>query len=73
MVFLWNLIGSKTPHVSVTLPSILAVLNNIVVWMVSSRPQTSKSCITLNNHLVTVTKARIKICIIVTFMFYSFR
>ena len=34
-----------SPQVSRTLLSILAVLNNVVVWMVSTRPPTSKSSI----------------------------
>ena len=32
MVFHWSLSNSKSPQ------SILAVLNNVVVWMVSTRP-----------------------------------
>ena len=43
MVFHWSLSDSKSPQVSRTLLSILAVLNNAVVWMVSTRPPTSKS------------------------------
>ena len=35
--------------VSRTLPSILAVLNNDVVWIDSTRPPTSKSSSPLNN------------------------
>ena len=42
MVFLWSLSDNKSPQVSRTLLSILAVLNNVVVWMVSTRPPTSK-------------------------------
>ena len=72
MVFHWSLSDSKSPQVSCTLLSILAVLNNAVVWMVSTRPPTSKSSIPLSNPLVTVTKAPITIRIIVTFMFHSF-
>ena len=72
MVFHWRLIGSKSPQVSRTLLSILAVLNNAVVWMVSTRPPSSKSSSPFNNPLVTVTKAPITIGIIVTFMFHSF-
>ena len=59
-------------QVSRTLLSILAVLNNAVVWMVSTRPPTSKSSSPLNNPLVTVPKAPITIGITVTFMFHSF-
>ena len=43
MVFHWSLSDSKSPQVSKTLLSILAVLNNAVVWMVSIRPLTPKS------------------------------
>ena len=40
MVFHWSLSDSKSPQVSRTLFNILAVLNNAVVWMVSTRPPT---------------------------------
>ena len=60
------------PQVSRTLLSILAVFNNAVVWMVFTRPPTSKSSRPNNNPLVTVPKAPITIGIIVTFMFHSF-
>ena len=66
MVFHWSLGDSKSPQVSRTLLSILAVLNNVVVWMVSSRPPTSKSSTPFSNPLVTVSNAPIKIGIIVT-------
>ena len=72
MVFHWSLRDIKFSQVSRTLLSILAILNNAVVWMVSSRPPTSKSSRPFNNHLVTVQKAPITISIIVTFMFHSF-
>ena len=71
MVFHWSLSDCKSTQVSTTLLSILAVLNN-VVWMVSTRPPTSKSSSPFNNLLVTVPKAPITICIIVTFLFHSF-
>ena len=58
--------------VSRTLLSILAVLNNAVVWMVSTQPPTSKSSSPFNNPLVTVPKAPITIGIIFAFMFHSF-
>ena len=58
--------------VSKTLLSILAILNNAVVWMVSTRPPTSKSSSPFNIPLVTVPKAPITIAIIVTIMFHSF-
>ena len=72
MVFHWSLRDSKSPQVSKTLLSILAVLNNGVVWIVSTRPPTSKSSSPFSHPLVTVTKALIKIGIIVTCMFHSF-
>ena len=72
MVFHWRLSDSKSPQVSGTLLSILTVFNNAVVWMVSTRPATSKSSRTFNNLLVTVPKALITIGIIVTIMFHSF-
>ena len=72
MVFHWSLSDSKSPQVSKTLLSILSVLNNAVVWMVSTRPPTSKSPSPFNNPSVTVPKAPITISIIVTFMFHSF-
>ena len=72
MVFHWSLSDSQSPQVSRTLLSILAVLNNAVIWMVSTRPPTSKSSSPFNNLLVTVPKAPITIGIIVTFMFHNF-
>ena len=72
MVFHWRLSDGKSPQVFRILLSILAVFNNAVVWMVSTRPPTSKSSRPFNNPLVTVPKAPITIGIIVTFMFHSF-
>ena len=72
MVFHWILSDIKSPQVSRTLLSILAVFNNAVVWMVSTRPPTSKSSRLINNPLVTVPKAPITIGIILTFIFNSF-
>ena len=72
MVFHWRLSDSKSPQVSRTLLSILVVFNNTVVWMVSTRPLTSKSSRPFNNPLVTVPKAPVTVGIIVTFMFHSF-
>ena len=72
MVFHWSLNDSKSPQVSWTRLSILAVLNNAVVWTVSTRPPTSKSSSPFNSPLVTVPKAPIMIGIIVTFIFHSF-
>ena len=72
MLFHWSLSDSKSLQVCRTALSILAVLNNVVVWMVSTRPPTSKSSSLFYNSLVTVPKAPITIGIIVTFMFHSF-
>ena len=72
MVFHWSLSDSKSPQVSRTFLSILAVLNNTAVWMVSTLLVISKSSSPFNNLLVTVPKAPITIGIIVTFMFHSF-
>ena len=72
MVFHWSLSDSKSPQVSRTLLSIVAVLNNAVVWMVSTRPPTSKSSSPVSNPLVPVPNAPITNGIIVTCMFHSF-
>ena len=52
--------------------SVFWLFNNAVVWMVSTRPPTSKSFRPFNNPLATVPKAPIPIGIIVTLMFHSF-
>ena len=72
MVFHWNLRDNKSPQVSRTLLSILAVLNNAVVWMVSTRLPISMSSSPFRNPLVIVPNATITIGIIVTCMFHSF-
>ena len=72
MVFHWSLSDSKSPQVSMTLLSILAVLNNVVLWMVSTRLPTSKTPSPFNNPLVTLLEAPIIVDIILTFMFQSF-
>ena len=72
MVFHWSSRDCKSTQIFRTLLSILAVLKNTVVWMVSTRPPTFKSSSPFNNPLVTVPKAPIPIGIIVTFMFHSF-
>ena len=72
MFFHWRLSDSKSPQVSRTLLSILAVFNNAVICMVSNHLPTSKSSWSFNNYLVTVPKAPITIGTIVTFMFYIF-
>ena len=72
MVWHWLLSDSKSPQVSRTLHSILVILNNVVVWMVSTRPPTSMSSSPFSNPLVTVPRVSITIVIIVTCMFHSF-
>ena len=72
MVFHWSLRDSKSPQVSRTRLRILAILSNAVVWIVSTRPPTSKSSRPFNNPLVIVPKVPITIGTIVTFMFLSF-
>ena len=72
MVFHWRLSDSKSPQVSWIRLRILAVLSNAVVWIVSTRPPTSKSSRPFNNPLVTVPNEPITIGTIVTFMFHSF-
>ena len=69
--FYWGLCDCNSPQVSRTILSILAVFNNAVVWMVSTRPPTSKPPGPFNNPSVTVPKAPITIGIIDTFMFHS--
>ena len=71
MVFHWNLIDNKSPQVPMTLLSILVILNNAAVWIVSTLPPTSKSSSPLNNPLVTEPKTLIVIGIIVIIMFHS--
>ena len=72
MFFHWNLRDSKSPQVSRTLLSLLADLNNAVVWMVPSRPLISKSSSSLTNPLLIVPSAPITIGITVTIMLHSF-
>ena len=72
MVSHWNLYNSKSHQVSRTLLSILADLNNAVVWMVSTRPLISKSSSSCTIPLVTVPKAQITTGISVTFIVHMF-
>ena len=72
MVLHWSLSDSKCPQISRTLLSILAVLSNAVVWIVSTCPPISKSSRPFNNPLVIVPNAPITIGTIVTFMFNIF-
>ena len=72
MVLPWSLSDCKSPQVSRTRLRILAVLSNAVVWIVSTRPPTSKSSRPFNNPLVIVPNPPITTDTIVTFMFHSF-
>ena len=72
MVFHWSLSDSKSLQVSRTFFSILTVLNNAVVWRVSTRPRTSKSSSPFNRPLLTVLNAPMTISRIVTFVFHSY-
>ena len=72
MVFYWSLRDSKSLQVSRTLRSILAIPNNSLVWIFSTRRLISKSSSPCTKPLVTVTCAPITIAISVTFMFHSF-
>ena len=68
----WSLSDSKSSQVSRTLRSIQADFNNIIVWMISTRPLISKPLCPFNKPSVTVPKTSIIIGINVTFMFHSF-
>ena len=59
-------------QVSRTLLSNLTVLNNSVVWMVSTRPPSSYSSSPFNNSLVTAPKALITIGIIITYYYHYY-
>ena len=72
MVFHWSLSDNKSPQVPRTLLSILADLNNAVIWTVSIRPVISKSSCPCTNLLMTVPRSPITIDIIIPFMFHSF-
>ena len=71
-VFHWSFSDRKSPQVSRTLLSILAVLIYVVVCVVSTRSPVSKSSSLFNDPLITVAKAPITIGIVFTFMFHSF-
>ena len=59
MVLHWCLSDSESSQVSRTRLRILAVLSNAVVWIVSTRPPTSKSSKPFYNPLIIVPKAPI--------------
>ena len=67
-----SLSDDKPLLISRALLSILAVLNNSVVWTVFTRPLISKSLSPYYNLLVNVPRAPITIGITVTFIFYRF-
>ena len=66
MVSHWSLSDIKSPQVSRTL---LGILNNAVVWMVSTRPIISKSFSPCTNPLVTVLRANSTIRQVLFFLF----
>ena len=72
MVFHMSLSDSKSSQVSRTLLRILADLNNVGDWTVSTSLLISKSSSPCINLLVTVPKVPITIGITTTFMFHSF-
>ena len=71
VVVLWSLSDNKSPRVSWTLLSILADLNNAVIWMVSILPLIFNSSSLVSKPLETVPSAQITIGITVTFMFHN--
>ena len=72
MVSHYSLSDSKFPPVSRTLLSILADLNNAIVWMVSFCPNIFKSPSPFTNPLEIVLRASIIIGIIITFVLQQF-
>ena len=68
----WRSFSDVWVTVSRTFLSILADINNVVVWMVSTSPLISKSSSPFNIPSVTVARVSIMIWINVTFMFLSF-
>ena len=72
MVSHWSLSDSKSPQVSRILLSILAGLNNVVIWIISTRPLISMFSGPYSNPLVTLPWAPITIGITVSFMFHCF-
>ena len=72
MVFNWGLSDSKSPLVFRTFLSILADLNNAVVWMVSAGSLISNSSSFLTKTQGIVPSAPITIGVTVTFIFHGF-
>ena len=73
IVCYWSLNDKKSPQISRTFLSILAVLHNAVVWIVSTCSQISKSSSSRTNPLKTLTSAPITIGITVIFTFNIFQ
>ena len=67
-----TLSDSKFSPVYRTLLNILSDLNNVVFWIVSTRPFISKTICPCTNLLMTVPSVPITTSIIVTFMLHSF-
>ena len=67
-----SLSDSKSHYVSRTLLSILADINNAVVWIVFTCPLIFKSSSPFTNPLRIVPSAPITIGITITFMFHSY-
>ena len=72
MVFHLSLSDSKSPQVSRTLLSILADLNNAVVWIVTTLLLTFTSSSCRINPLMTMPRGPIIIGVAVTFLLHSF-
>ena len=72
VVFHWGVNGSMSPKVSRTLLSILADLNNVVVWMVPASPPISTASWPLIPPVGAVPSAPITIGVNVNFMFPIF-
>ena len=72
MVFHWSLNDIKSLQDSKTLLSILADVNNSVVWMVTTRPPIFKSSSPLTKPFDIVPSTPITIGITVTFVLHSF-
>ena len=71
MVSNWILTDNKYPKVSRTLLSILANLNNVIIWMVFTFPLIYKFSCLCTNPFGIVPSAPITIGVTVTFMFHS--
>ena len=74
MIFSWKLSDNEFPQVFITLLSILADLNNAVVWMISARPliQLFLTPPPATKPLGIVPSAPTTIDVTVKFMFHSF-